>query len=83
MITEEAYTPFLNTTIIDNKPAFETKSTWEVKDAFMAGPFVNYAVKDEVNNRLIVLEGFVFAPSTAKRDYIFDLEAIIRSLKIK
>ena len=83
MITEEAYTPFLNTTIIDNKPAFETKSTWEVKDAFMAGPFVNYAVKDEVNNRLIVLEGFVFAPSTAKRDYIFELEAIIRSLKIK
>jgi len=83
MITEEAYTPFLNTTIIDNKPAFETKSTWEVKDAFMAGPFINYAVKDEVNNRLIVLEGFVFAPSTAKRDYIFELEAIIRSLKIK
>lgn len=83
MITEEAYTPFSNTTIIDNKPAFETKSTWEVKDAFMAGPFVNYAVKDEVNNRLIVLEGFVFAPSTAKRDYIFELEAIIRSLKIK
>jgi len=83
MITEEAYTPYLNTTIIDNKPAFETKSTWEVKDAFMAGPFVNYAVKDEVNNRLIVLEGFVFAPSTSKRDYIFELEAIIRTLKIK
>ncbi len=83
MITEEAYTPYLNTTIIDNKPAFETKSTWEVKDAFMAGPFINYAVKDEVNNRLVVLEGFVFAPSTAKRDYIFELEAIIRTLKIK
>ena len=83
MITEEAYTPFLNTTIIDNKPAFETKSTWEVKNAFMAGPFVNYAVKDEVNKRLVVLEGFVFAPSKAKRDYVFELEAIIRSLKIK
>ncbi|WP_347923225.1 DUF4837 family protein [Pontimicrobium sp. SW4] len=83
MITEEAYTPYLNTTIIDNKPAFETKSTWEVKDAFMAGPFINYAIKDEVNNRLLVLEGFVFAPSTGKRDYIFELEAIIRSLKIK
>lgn len=83
MITEESYTPFLNNTIIDNKSAFETKSTWEVKNAFMAGPFINYAVKDEVNNRLIVIEGFVFAPSTAKRDNIFELEAIIRSLKIK
>ncbi len=83
MITEEAYTPFLNTTIVDNKPAFETRSTWEVKDAFMAGPFVNFAIKDEVNNRLVVLEGFVFAPSTAKRDYIFELESIIRSVTIK
>lgn len=83
MITEEAYTPYLNTTIIDNKPTFETKSTWEVKDAFMAGPFVNYAIKDEVNNRFVVIEGFVFVPASAKRDYIFELEAIIRSLKVK
>lgn len=83
MITEEAYTPFINTTIIDNKSSFETKSTWEVKDAFMAGPFINYAIKDEVNNRLVVIEGFVFAPSTGKRDYIFELESIIRSVQFK
>ena len=83
MITEEAYTPFSGTTIIDNKPAFETKSTWEVKDAFMAGPFINYAIEDEVNNRLLVIEGFVFAPSTGKRDYIFELESIIKSIQFK
>lgn len=83
MITEEAYTPFLNKTIIDNKPAFETRSTWEVKGAFMAGPFLNYVIKDEINKRLIILEGFVFAPSTAKRDYIFELEAIMKSIKVK
>ena len=83
MITEEAYTPFINTTIIANKPSFETKSTWEVKDAFMAGPFINYAIKDEVNNRLVVIEGFVFAPSTGKRDYIFELESIIKSVAFK
>ena len=83
MITEEAYTPFFNSTIIDNKPALETKSTWEVKNAFMAGPFVNYIVEDKINNRLIVLEGFAYAPSVSKRDYMFELESIIRSLKIK
>ena len=83
MITEEAYTPFSGTTIIDNKPAFETKSTWEVKDAFMAGPFINYAIEDEVNNRLLVIEGFVFAPSMGKRDYIFELESIIKSIQFK
>lgn len=83
MITEEAYTPFFNTTIIDNKPAFETKSTWEVKNAFMAGPFINYIIEDKINNRLVVVEGFAYAPSVSKRDYMFELEAIIRSIKIK
>ena len=83
MITEEAYTPFLSSTIIDNKPAFETRSTWEVKEAYMAGPFLNYAVKDEINKRYVIFEGFAFAPSVEKRDYMFELEAIAKSLKIK
>lgn len=83
MITEEAYTPFLSNTIIDNKTTFETRSTWEVKDAYMAGPFLNYAIKDEINQRYIIFEGFAFAPSVAKRDYMFELEAIAKSLKIK
>ncbi len=83
MITEEAYTPFFNQTIIDNKPALETRSTWEVKNAFMAGPFINYVIEDKINDRLVVLEGFAFAPSIQKRDYMFELEAIIRSVRIK
>jgi hypothetical protein len=83
MITEQAYTPYLNETIIDNKPALEIRSTWEVKNAFMAGPFINYTVEDKINNRLVVLEGFTFAPSINKRNHMFELEAIIRSLKIK
>ena len=83
MITEEAYTPFLSNTIIDNKPTFETRSTWEVKDAYMAGPFLNYAIKDEINQRYVVFEGFAFAPSVEKRDYMFEFEAIAKSIKIK
>ncbi len=83
MITEEAYTPYLNKTIIDNKPALVTRSTWEIKNAFMAGPFINYIVEDKTNNRLVVIEGFTFAPSVAKRNHMFELEAIIRSLQIK
>jgi len=82
MITEEAYTPFLSKTTIDNKPTFETRSTWEVKEAYMAGPFLNYAIKDEAHQRYLIFEGFVFAPSVAKRDYVFEFEAIAKSLKI-
>ena len=81
MITESAYAPFLAKTIVDNKPAFETRGLWEVKNAFMAGPFINYIIDDKLNDRLLVIEGFAFAPSVGKRDYMFELEAIIKSIK--
>ncbi|MBR9913556.1 MAG: DUF4837 family protein [Algicola sp.] len=83
MATESAFTPFISETILDNKPTFETRGLWDVKNAFMSGPFVNYAIKDEVNNRYIIAEGYVFAPSVAKRKYVFELESIIKSIRIK
>lgn len=83
MITEEAYAPYLFETEIDGKFAYETRGTWEVKNAFMAGPFVNYAVKDEENNRFVILEGFVFSPSRGKRDNIFELDAILQSAEFE
>jgi len=82
MITEKAYAPYLFETEIDGKFAYETRGTWEVQNDFMAGPFVNYAVKDEENNRFVILEGFVFSPSRSKRDNIFELDAILQSAKI-
>lgn len=83
MITEEAYSPYLFETTLDNKPTFETKGIWDVKNAFMSGPFINYAIKDMAHNRYLVIEGYVFAPSVEKRDHIFELEAIIKSIHIK
>ncbi|WP_299223561.1 DUF4837 family protein [uncultured Psychroserpens sp.] len=83
MGTEDAYSPFISETIIDNKPAYETRGLWDLKNAFMSGPFINYAVEDKINNRHLIVEGYVFAPSVAKREYMFELEAIIKSLKIK
>ncbi|WP_159022137.1 DUF4837 family protein [Formosa sp. L2A11] len=83
MITEKAYAPYLFEKTLDNKPAIETKGIWDVKNAFMSGPFINYMIEDKANNRLIVVEGFTFAPSVEKRDYVFELEAILKSIKIE
>ncbi len=83
MITEEAYTPFTFDAIIDGKKAYETRGKWEVKNDFMAGPFLNYTIIDKKNNRLIVFEGFTYAPSVNKRAFLFELEAIAKSMKIK
>jgi len=83
MITEEAYTPATFDAIIDGKKAYETRGKWEVKNDFMAGPFINYTILDKKNNRIIVFEGFTYAPSINKRAFIFELEAIAKSMKIQ
>lgn len=82
MITGEAYAPYFSNTILDGKKAFETKGTWELKNDFMAGPFVNYAIIDKRYNRILVIEGFCYSPSNQERDLMLDLEAIIKSVKI-
>lgn len=82
-ITEGAYAPYIFKTNIDGKFAYETKGTWEVKDAWMGGPFLNYAVKDEKNNRYLILEGFSYAPAAQKRDLQFELESILNTAKFE
>ena len=82
MITENKYTPFHSEIILDNKPTIETKGIWDVKNAVMAGPFINYAIEDKINKRWVIVEGFAYAPSVEKRNYVFELEAIIKSIKI-
>ena len=82
MMTEEAYSPHIFDVELDGKKAFETRGKWEVNNVYMAGPFLSYTVVDKPNNRLVVVEGLTFAPSINKRDYMFELEAILKTLKI-
>jgi hypothetical protein len=82
MITEAARTPSVTITTIDGKKAYESRGTWEVFNAFSAGPFLNYSIIDEKNNRVVVIEGFNYAPSVNKRDFVFELEAILKTAKI-
>ncbi len=81
MITEESYAPYFDITVIDQKRAYETKGTWELKGDYMSGSFINYAILDRKKREFIVIEGFCYAPSTSKRDLMMELEAIIKSVK--
>lgn len=82
MMTEEAYFPYFSKIRWNEYEVYETKGTWEMNNDFMSGPFVNYAIKDKANNRILVLEGFCYAPSKEKRDLMFELEAIIKTIRI-
>jgi Domain of unknown function (DUF4837) len=81
--TDNSLMPYLSKTIIDNNIAFETKGLWQMNNDFMSGPFINYNILDKKHNRILVLEGFCYAPSKEKRDFMFELESIIKSVNIK
>ena len=83
MGTEKAFAPAVFPTEINGIEAIEVRGIWEVINYPMAGPFLTYILKDKERQRNIVLEGFTFAPATNKRDYMFELEAIIRTATVK
>jgi hypothetical protein len=82
MSTDRNYMPYFDKMSLSKLNALSIKGMWEVKNDFMGGPFINYLIDDFKNDRVIALEGFVFAPSISKRDYMFELKTILRTLKI-
>ncbi len=83
MISEKEYLPYQKKVSYYGIKMLETRGTWEVKGDFMGGPFLNYLIEDKLNERVLFIEGFVFAPSKRKRDNIIEIEAIVKSLKFK
>ncbi len=83
MGTEKAFAPYVFPAEIAGLNAVEVRGIWEVVNYPMAGPFLTYIINDTERNRKLVLEGFTFAPATNKRDYMFELEAIMKTLSFK
>ena len=83
MSTDKSYSPKSNEIqLTESLKVIETRGIWEVKNQFMAGPFISYIVSNQKNSEeLYILEGFVYSPGTTKRDYIFELEAVFKSIK--
>jgi hypothetical protein len=61
--------------------AVETRGLWKVEGDFMGGPFINYTFVDEKRNKVITIDGYVYAPNAPKRNMVMQLESIIWSVK--
>ncbi|CAZ95779.1 DUF4837 family protein [Zobellia galactanivorans] len=83
MRTEPAFAPYVYPAEIGGLKGVEVRGLWDIKNFPMAGPFLTYILNDKENNRKLVLEGFVFAPATEKRNDLFELEAILKTFKIE
>lgn len=65
----------------DNRKVMEMRGLWEMRKGAIGGPFVSLAFPDKKNNRILVVEGFVYSPDTEKRDLIRRMEAALRTFK--
>lgn len=61
----------------------QLKGLWRVENDFMGGPFISHTTVDTLRNRIVTVEGYIFAPNQDKRNYMCQLDAILNTLEIK
>lgn len=62
--------------------ATEIRGLWDLENDFMGGPFLSYTFVDESQNKVITVDGFMYAPKQKKAVMMRELEAILWSTKL-
>jgi hypothetical protein len=81
--TETDPEPERKLTKVGSHIAFETRGYFRSIGDFMGGSFINFVIFDEERERMIMLDGLVYAPNEKKRGILYELEAIFRSIELK
>ena len=82
MGTQEVDPPVFTGMNVKGKFAAEIRGLWEIKGDVMGGPFVSLTRLDEVNQRVVTVEVFVYAPEVDKRNLLRHNEAALYSLEL-
>jgi len=81
MTSEKEFAPVSREINFNGLYAIELRGLWKLKGDFMGGPFINYTFVDQKNNRIIMLDGFLYSPKKPKRDLLKQIESIIYTYK--
>ena len=68
--------------VVHGNYAMEMRGLWYMENDCMGGPYVSHHRVDTENNRVVVIEGFVYAPEKMKRGLIRRLEGSLYTLKL-
>lgn len=68
---------------LDGHTVQEVRGLWAMHGDAMGGPYVSLVQIDSARSRLLISEGFVYAPDKKKRNYVRQLEAALRTLTIE
>ena len=81
MTTQRDYV-YVKDATVHGKYAQVARGLWRVKGDRMGGPFVSHSRVDEVNGRVVVVEAFIYAPESLKRDLMRRMEAALYTLQL-
>jgi hypothetical protein len=82
MEIEKNYYPLSVETELGDMFAIESRGLWRTEGDFMGGPFINYTMWEDQTNTIYGIDGFVYFPSQDKSQYIFELEALLKTFQI-
>ena len=57
------------------------RGLWESVNDMMGGPFYSFTFPSADGQYNITVDGFVYAPQEPKRDYLREVEAIVKTVK--
>jgi hypothetical protein len=83
MITETIIPPVFQPFMYKDRYFGQLRGLWDVYAHPMGGPFVSLTTVDEAKNRVITIEGYVYAPRFNKRNYVRQLEALLLTFALK
>ncbi len=81
MATDNQFPYYLQTVDFNGNFAREYTALWTLENDFMGGPYYSVTVHDKKNNRLVTLEGFVYAPNEEKTRYLRELQGILYGVR--
>ncbi len=79
MQTDTLYTD-VRPIVVHHAYAMEARGLWYMRNDAMGGPFVSQSRVDTVNNRVVTVEGFVYAPEKMKRGLMHRMEGALYTL---
>ena len=82
MTTEKEFKPkFMEYSLRGKRYVAELRGLWKMeKGISMGGPFVSITTLDEKRNRVVTVEGMVYAAGYDKRNFVRQVEAVVYSL---
>ena len=84
MATELKFPPIYKKDSINGIETVEMRGLWKVNGHLMGGPFIMHAHHNPETNKVVVTEGYVYAPEKPeKRNSMRELEAILYSYRQK